>query len=298
MNEQVLEVTGNGDGRFVWWNAGPCDKAVMQKIFNGRKSTMLSCSTELPNLQTTLDELADNLNLKVRGQPIRIEPLKTGVRGFEVHRIVKGDEQNQHVFLFSARLTDTGTVELLEYDADNLPPGWANGIANYEQWLTDTWSNKEQVLPTKFSSDLLAELILTHLSGVRIKGGFFHVPESSVAEIESVSQTLKENTASNLDLCSLKAVLSDNPAAQRSILVNVATSVKARVDALNEDLARMSGRKMRSDGARARLAECESIKRVIEGYEQVLQAPLGSLRELVDSVESQISVATALSYSA
>lgn len=303
MISTTIDIGSGNNGRFIWWNAGPCDRKVMDEVLGGRKSNLMNRSTALANLKLTLESAVSSMRLKNRGQPIKFEGLKSGVRGFELYRVIKGETQNEHQFLFSVNLKDDDSLEFLEFDPDNLPTWFQNTsvVAQWEQVMTAEYRKLEWILPTKYASDVLSECLLTHLKAVRIKEGFYFVPDSSLPDIERISGVIEQkNTADGgrLGICSLGTKLSDNPSAQKSLLQSVVTSVKQRIDDLNAGIESLSTRKMRADGAKSRLDECQALRDLISEYSEVLGPPLLSLNKMVDGVEEAISVATALKYSA
>lgn len=299
MNTMTVDVGCGNNGRFIWWNPGPCNKSVMTEVVNGRKSSLMNRSTSLANLRLTLDEVITGLKLKNRGQPIKFEGLKSGVRGYELYRVIKGDTQNEHHFLFSVGLTEHETVEFLEFDPDNLPDGFSNVMGKAEKVMTNHYQKLESVLPTKYASDMLTEILMTHLRAVRIKEGFYFLPDSSLPELERISEVIRTKNGADggrLSICSLQTKLSDNPSAQLSVLESVASNVKERVADLHAGIEALSTRRMREDGAKSRLAEVQAIRDLISEYSEVLSKPLTALNDMVDGVEEAISIATALRY--
>lgn len=294
MTPTTLQIDGSGkDGMLVTWEPGqlPVDKA--QEAFNSVNAAALlpKSSTKPAALKTAFSALIDALNIKVRGMPVNITPLREDLIGFEAVRVQKGQVENEHEFVMSVVLEEdssgTASVKIAKFDS-----GIVGSVAvmqdQFEDRLTRVYLEELNYYPVGMISSALQRLVM-HLGGISLRkaGGAYFLPSDAMDTFNKVADQV-ENTGGKLRINTVCFPLKPTERSYRWVLESLDKEVNESLAEIEEELKGLGGSKQRSNGKETRLDHATAIDQKISSYESLLNVTLTHLHDAVNKVKCAV----------
>ena len=160
------------DGAITFWSLGTTSRQMVADLFE-----RLSFGDLTPDYQSDRQALKAAME-SIRSRHQRVESLKSPKHhGYELVDIERGEDSNFHIHNFSARVDDTGRVEVRGgwYDRDKLQALWAE--------------QKAKLTPSSVSRALVS--ILGRLDAVVLRGGLYWVPSRELPRWSEVAEGIE-----------------------------------------------------------------------------------------------------------
>ena len=293
MTPTTIQIDGSGkDGMFVTWDPGQLTVQDTLAAFQAAKAeSLLPKSSTKPNaLKTAFTALIDAMNIKVRGMPVHITPLREDLVGFEARRVQKGDVENDHEFLMSVVLEEPNgnpEVKVAKFDPGLLPQ-LAVLQDQIEDRLTRVYTEELTYYPVSMISSALQRLI-KHLGGISLRksGGAYFLPASGMEKFEAVATAL-EAAKGDLRINTVVFPLKPTERSYRWVLESLRQEVSDSLAEIEEELKDLGGKKQRSNGMETRLEHATRIDQKISQYESLLNVTLTDLHQAVTTVKNAV----------
>ena len=293
MISKAIELDGSGqDGMFVTWEPGQLLVEDARSAFRtANAEALLPKSSTKPNaLRTAFSAMLDSLNVKVRGMPIQITPLREDLVGFEARRVLKGDVENDPEFLISVVLEEDSNgarVKIAKFDA-NVLTQVALMQTQFEERLTRVYEEELNYYPVSMISSAMQRLIL-NLGGISLRqaGGSYFLPAKAAETFSKVADGL-EAPGGDLRVNTFTFPLKPGERSYRWVLDALRKEVNACLAEIQEELKDLGGRKQRSNGMETRLEHAVRIDKKISEYESLMNVTLTDLHEAVNVVKTAV----------
>lgn len=293
MTPQVIQIDGSGqDGMFVTWEPGQLLVDDAQAAFKAANAESLlpKSSTKPAALKASFSALIDALNVKSRGMPVHITPLREDLVGFEARRVQKGDVENDHEFLMSVVLEENNgnvAVKIAKFDP-MLLPNVSVLQAQVEERLAKVYLEELRYYPVGMISSALQRLVM-HLGGISLRqaGGAYFLPSQGMDRFNKVADAL-EVPGGKLRINTVCFPLKPTERSYRWVLDSLRKEVAESLSEIEEELKDLGGRKQRSNGMETRLEHATRIDQKISTYESLLNVTLTDLHEAVSTVKNAV----------
>lgn len=269
-------------GAIIWWRlngtvdheelcAAWADAGLPEKLTPSSPSAARA-------LTRAMNELQDRTHI--------VRPLPKG--GLALVQETADTEANDlgHAVLLTAELDANGDVKMLFKGEDP-----AGGMAlpdpsNIRKRLFSAFGKHRLALSTTDISEWLAVVVHKHLDAVslRDKGGIYFVPATSMEEWAKIVKVLRE--VSGHFIAEIPAMKSAEAVA--AILDAIEREAETEVARMMEELGDGALKKRALEG-RVRL--CQSLDAKVTSYEGLLGTHLDKLRERIEAVRAQMTVA-------
>ena len=293
MISKALELDGSGqDGMLVTWEPGQLLVTDAQAAFKAASAeSLLPKSSTKPNaLRTAFSAMIDALNIKVRGTPIHITPLREDLVGFEARRVLKGDVENDPEFALSVLLDEASgspVIKIAKHD-DNICPAVGLMKDSFEATLLEVYQQELLYYPVSMVSSALQRLI-KRLGGISLRraGGSYFLPSSSLTTFNKVADAL-EKPGCDLVFNTITFPIKPGERSYRWVLDSLRKEVEADLAEIQEELQDLGGRKQRSNGMETRLEHATRIDQKVSQYEGLLNVTLTDLHDAVNVVRTAV----------
>lgn len=294
MTPTTLQIDGSGkDGMLVTWEPGQLPVDVTQDAFAAvNAASMLPKSSTKPNaLKTAFSALIEALNIKVRGMPIHITPLREDLIGFEAVRVQKGQVENEHEFVMSVVLEEDSSgkaeVKIAKFE-QSIVGQVALLKSQFEDRLTQVYLEELTFYPVGMISSALQRLIMA-LGGISLRkaGGAYFLPSQAMDTFNQVADAL-ENTEGKLRINTVCFPLKPTERSYRWVLESLDKEVTESLAEIEEELKDLGGSKQRSNGKETRLEHASAIDQKISSYESLLNVTLTHLHDAVNKVKCAV----------
>jgi hypothetical protein len=294
MTPNTLQIDGSGkDGMLVTWEPGQLPVDMAQQAFTAVNAANLlpKSSTKPAALRTAFSALIEALNIKVRGMPINITPLREDLIGFEAVRVQKGQVENEHEFVMSVVLEEDSSgnaqVKIAKFDHSIAGPV-AVMQDQFEDRLTRVYLEELNFYPVGMISSALQRLIM-HLGGISLRkaGGAYFLPSSAMSTFETVADSL-EASQGKLRINTVTFPLRPTERSYRWVLESLDKEVNESLAEIEEELKDLGGSKQRTNGKETRLEHAASIDQKISSYESLLNVTLTHLHDAVNKVKCAV----------
>lgn len=293
MTPQSIQLDGSGkDGLIITWEPGQLLVTDAQNAFKAANAEALlpKSSTKPGAVRTAFSALLDALNIKVRGMPIQITPLREDLIGYEARRVLKGDVENDPEFVMSVVLEEDSNgarIKVAKHCPIILPQ---IGIlqSQIEDRLTKVYEEELQYYPVSMISSALQRLVM-HLGGISLRkaGGTYYLPGAAVNVFNMVADALESPTGKlRINTCCFPIVPSER--SYRWVLESLQAEVSGDLAEIEEDLKDLGGRKQRANGMESRLEHASKIDQKISQYESLLNVTLTDLHDAVQKVKTAV----------
>jgi hypothetical protein len=292
MTPTTLQIDGSGkDGMLVTWEPGQLPVDLAQQAFTSVNAANLlpKSSTKPAALKVAFNALIEALNIKVRGMPINITPLRDDLIGFEAVRVQKGQVENEHDFVMSVVLEEnSGNAEVKIAKFSSIVPMVGLLKDQFEDRLTRVYLEELNFYPVGMISSALQRLIL-HLGGISLRkaGGAYFLPDSGMATFNSVADAL-ENSQGKLQINTVCFPLKPTERSYRWVLESLDKEVTESLAEIEEELKQLGGSKQRANGKETRLEHASRIDQKISTYESLLNVTLTHLHDAVNQVKCAV----------
>lgn len=293
MISKALELDGSGqDGMLVTWEPGQLLVVDAQAAFKSANAeSMLPKSSTKPNaLRTAFSAMIDALNIKVRGTPIHITPLREDLVGFEARRVLKGDVENDPEFVLSVVLEENNgdaKVKIAKFD-DAICPMVGLMQDQFEERLLSVYQQELLYYPVSMVSSALQRLI-KRMGGISLRraGGSYFLPASSLATFDKVADAL-EKPGCDLQFNTVIFPIKPGERSYRWVLDSLRKEVETDLSEIQEELKDLGGRRQRSNGMETRLEHATRIDSKVSQYESLLNVTLTDLHDAVNVVKTAV----------
>jgi hypothetical protein len=285
---------GSGqDGMFLWWAPGSMRVGALREALSnvGLEHLAPKSSTIPAAMKEMLSGFIEAANLKVRGLPIDINPLRSDVKGFEAVQRHPGDTQNQHQFLISVVLDEvTAKVKIAQFN-----PSFFNFGGNQtavEDRMTAVFYGQLDWFPTPMVSSCISRVV-AHLGGIlcRKAGGVYFLPESAMSQFEPLADEL-ELAEGGVELTLTKFDLRPGERSYRLVAQSINAEIKETLASMEESLKLIG--KQRANGKESRTAALKLMADKIKKYEDILGITLTELRDAVIKVQGAVDAHAAI----
>ena len=287
---RTISVDGSGqDGMFVWWEPGPISVSDLQTAL-----TAAGCSAMMPKtsnapaaLKTTLSRFISAAKIKVRGNPIDINPLREDIRGFEAVKQDRGDTDNFHDFVMSV-VEESGSIKIAKYNPAYVPQ--VDVIRNeIERQLTASFQSELNWIPTSMATSCLGRVVL-HLGGIVVRkaGGIYFLPESASSRFEPLADAI-DRADGKLQVTITRFPLKPSERSYRLVLTSIREEIHRELMQIEEALANLGGRKQRSDAQSSRLIALDEMSAKVTRYESLLGVALQDVHDAVEKVKGAVA---------
>jgi hypothetical protein len=296
MTFQTVSVDGSGqDGAFVWWEPGKMRVKDLKDALDatGHKHLLPKASTVPAALRETLARFIAKAKIKVRGNPVDINPLREDVRGFEAVRQDRGDTENIHDFVISVVLDDSGQVRIAKHDSQYVPQ--ADIIKDQlEQAMTGMFHELLDWYPTTMVSGCLTRVIEA-MGGVlcRKAGGVYFLPEAAANRFEPLA-VVADKAEGNLSVVITKFPLKAGERSYKLVLESIRQEIKEALIEVEEGLRQLGSTKQRSNGQATRFATLDALKAKVSQYEALLGVTMNDMHDAVAKVKSAVAAHNAM----
>lgn len=225
---------------------------------------------------------------KVKHQPLKA--LRTQQpRTFEARRCVRGDEQNEHKFLFSASVEEDGTVKVLSTNGmmcvhDNYVSVTMGVVQNELQELV---RKQLTILPGPYVTGILCKgLKRWGCQALNDRGGLWFLPTEVVPLYRTWAEHLYP-TGCRFTHC--EVTVSHNPEFVEHLLDNLREEVVQGLNDITNDMLNAEGG-MQDRSIRIRLTKAESFLAKIAKYEGITGVTLDDLRTVAEQTKQALAV--------
>ena len=300
MNAVTIEVDGSAkDGVWVWWEPGRMGVVDLHfALHKAGLSHLTPKASTIPHaLKEAVTRFINGAKIKKYGCPIEVEPLRQSVKGVEAKRIVRGQEQNDHVHVMSAVVTTNDEVEIVSFDPSELP---FMGVANHKQLvqdqLTKTFKDLLNYYPTAMVSTCLSKCIIA-LGGTlcRKTGGVFFLPEDAAAKFEVLATEF--DRSSEAKIITTRFALRPGDRSYELVLSSLKEEVGSMLKEIEENLNEMTG-KARESGQATRRRTLDELNEKISRYESLMGVLMPDLHQAVASVREAVDYKSVMDMSA
>jgi hypothetical protein len=246
-------------------------------------------STIPASMKEMLGGFIEAANLKVRGLPIDINPLRSDVKGFEVVQRHPGDTENQHDFMLSVILDESvGRIKIAKFN-----PRYFNIGSNQqliEDKMTAVFFQQLDWYPTPMVSSCISRVV-AYLGGVlcRKAGGVYFLPESAMTQFEPLADEL-EKSQGGVELTITKFELRPGERSYRLVAQSLQAEIDEALVAIEEGLKTIG--RQRANGKESRTAALQAMADKIARYERILGVTLTGLRDAVTKVQGAVDAHT------
>ena len=296
MTFKTVSVDGSGqDGAFVWWEPGKMRVKELKEALDstGHSSLLPKTSTVPAALKETLSRFIAQAKIKVRGNPVDINPLREDVRGFEAVKQDRGDTENIHDFVMSIVLDDSGQVRIAKHNSQYVPQ--ADIIKDQlEQAMTGMFHESLDWYPTAMVSACLTRVIEA-MGGVlcRQAGGVYFLPESAANRFEPLA-AVADKAEGNLSVVITKFPLKAGERSYKLVLESIRQEISNALIEVEEGLRQLGSTKQRSNGQATRFATLDALKAKVTQYEGLLGVTMKDMHDAVAKVKSAVAAHNAM----
>lgn len=296
MNFQTVTVDGSGqDGMFVWWEPGKMRVADLEAALNaaGYGHLLPKASTVPAALKETLARFIEKAKIKVRGNPVDINPLREDIRGFEAVKQDRGDTENIHDFVMSIVLDDNSQVRIAKHNSQYVPQ--ADIIKDQlEQAMTGMFQEQLDWYPTSMVSGCLSRVIAC-MGGVlcRKAGGVYFLPEGAAEKFEPLAEAVDKSDG-QLSVVITKFPLKPGERSYKLVLESIRKEISDALIEVEEGLRQLGSAKQRSNGQATRLSTLDALKEKVSQYEALLGVTMKDMHDAVGKVKAAVSAHNAL----
>lgn len=303
MERIVQPTTGDHDGGIAMWTTGDCSRSHVQGVMDQfNRGHCVPGIDYLLSLKAAGDEVVNQSNLRITGQPILTQNLDRKSVGCEWVRKVPGEKRNSYVSLFSAGVIevskDTYVAKILDVNATSCPL-LAQNIVMLDLLLNGMFQKHTNLLQTTQLTTAMRRLVLQDYRGTKLKDGVYFLPAPCVPEYESICSGIEAHpTSARFTLFEYKLVPSSS--GLRAIMDGINEEITAGIKELMGELSEMqqNATKMRRDGLETRIARVQSFYDKVSYYEQMLGQAMPDLHQAISAAQSSIGVHQMLSMSA
>jgi len=287
-------VDGSGrDWAYVWFEPGKIKAADLSHTLSqaGLERLMPKKEAAENALRETLGIFIDASRIKVRGNPITLNPLRSDVRGFEAVRQQRGKTRNEHEFLISL-VEDQGSVTIGGYIID-IFPRLAGNIAATQAKLTEVYGNKLTWCPTHVATAVLSRCVeAVQGTACRKAGGVYAIPEGGIDTFEGLAHGIGL-AEGELEVVVTKFPVIPGDRAHRLILESIRKEAGDTAAEIESQITGMEG-KQRENGMLTRLRSLDEVEAKLTQYEELLGVTLEDMKEAVVRVRNAVSAKAAL----
>jgi hypothetical protein len=299
MNERVFQVDGSGeDGAFIWWEPGSVLIDDLREAYEkvNRVHLLPKTSNAASAIKDAFSAFIDACNIKVRGRPIKIEPLADNVLGCEAVQVERGEEENFREFVMSVAV-DKGIVRILKHNPQFVPQV-DNHKAQIEAAIQKVYDSKLNWWPTTQVSSAVARLI-DSLGGILVRqtGGNYFLPEAGLKDFIEVCDRI-EKSQTDLLFTVTKFPLKPNERSFRCVCDAVKRIAAERLAVVEESLKDLGTKKQRANGVASRTAECMEVKDMLDRYGSLLGVTFQDLKDAAQKVEDAVCAHAAMDFTA
>lgn len=225
---------------------------------------------------------------KVKHQPLRV--LRTQQpRTFEAVRCLRGDDKNEHKFLFSATVQDDGSISVLA--TNGLHEVRDNGCAVSEYILhsdvQELVRTQLTILPGPYVTGILCKgLKRWGCQALNDRGGLWFLPQEIVPLYRTWAEHLYP-TGCRFTHC--EVTVSHNPEFVEHLLDNLREEVVQGLNDITNDMMSADGG-MQDRSIRIRLAKAEAFLAKIAKYEGITGVTLDDLRTVAEQTKQALAV--------
>lgn len=295
-NVKTVEVDGSGqDGMFVWWEPGKMRVADLKAALTaaGISQLLPKASTVPSALRETLARFIEQAKVKVRGNPVDINPLREDVRGFEAVKQDRGDTENVHDFVVSIVLDDKDQVRIAKHNSQYLPQ--ADIIRDQlESLMTKMFYEQLDWYPTAMVSGCMARVIVA-MGGVlcRRAGGIYFLPEAAASKFEPLA-TVVDTSSGDVSVTITKFPLKAGERSYKLVLDSIRQEISDALIEVEEGLKELGSKKQRANGEASRLATLDALKAKVTQYEALLGVTMKDMHDAVATVKSAVAAHNAM----
>lgn len=305
MDRIVQSTTGTHDGGIALWTTGECNRQhVHDTLDKYGRAACLPAIDHLLSLKAAGDDLIDNCNLRVAGQPITLQNLDRKSVGFEAVRKIAGEKKNTYIPLFSAGVVKVSegvyTAQILDVNAAACPV-LAQNVGVMDVTLNQLYLKHCNALQPTQLTTAIRRLVVDVYRGTKLKnsGGVYFIPGEWESEYTAIATGIEAHpTSARFTLFEYKLVPSSSGV--RAIMEGIADEIMSGSQELAQEMADMASNatKMRRDGLETRLARIKQFYDKVSYYESLLGVAMPQLHQAISCAEQAIGVHSMLSMSA
>lgn len=286
-NNKTTEVDLNDDA-FVWCDSIDLKVDELRTGLDGVGLLHLApkSSTVIHALTETLSGFISASGIKVRGCPIRINPLRADVKGVEAVRLSKGDTTNDYEHVMSIVLDSNDHVQVAKFNSTYVPQVAAIQ-SKLEDKMTEVFRGQMDFYPAHMVSTCVARVAMA-LGGVLAKqsGGVYFLPSSVTPKFETFASAV--SVPITINKFAIKPGTTSYTCVVRAIKREISEAL-LEIEAGMQDLTTL-----RSDGMTSRLARLDVLKSKVKSYEAILGVAMTDLTDAVDKVSDAVSAFNAM----
>lgn len=305
MDRIIQPTTGDHDGGIVLWTTGECNRTFVKDTLDkyGRGNCLPNVD-HLMALKAGGDELIDNCNMRVPGQPITLQNLDRKSVGFEAVRKIPGEKKNTYVPLFSAGVVklpdETYQAQILDVNPA-VCPVLAQNVGVMDKTLDALYTKHTNALQPTQLTTAMRKLVVDVYRGTKLKdsGGVYFIPREWMDEYIAICTGIESHpTTARFTLFEYKLVPSSSGV--RAIMEGIAEEITQGSQELTREMAVMAenATKMRRDGLESRLSRIRQFYDKVSYYEELLGVAMPQLHQAISCAEQAIGVHSMLSLSA
>jgi hypothetical protein len=276
-------------GAVCCWDSCRCPRPVAEGAFKGvGQSDCLPKVNRLAAIHEAAKVVAKESDLCKEGMPnLKYFTLDRSSLGVGVYQEIRGKEENEYPFVFSAGVSDeTGEATILKASHLFTASRYAASTR-----LDGVYQNAAEFLTasdvTKGINRLLGK---SHAVGLRDNGSVFFIPGEFIERYNAVADALK---AGGPQLHCWVVDLSANERLLRTVHDNMIHEVVDRMTKRQADWSEFvtAGGKAQERGLQSRFDAMLEDARQIEFYEKFLATNLDALREALEQQQAMIGMA-------
>jgi len=289
-----VSVDGSGeDCCFVWWEPRAMRVADLRRALSNHGMVDLApkASTIPAAMKEMMSGFIEASNLKVRGMPIEINPLRHDVKGFDAVRRFPGDVTNRFEHLISV-LFDEGTNRIRIVSHNKAYFSFGGNESIIENKMTEVFFQQLDWYPASMVSNCVSR-VAQHMGGTlcRKAGGVWFLPQLAVNRFEPLADEL-EGCEGGVTITITKFDLKPGERSYRLVAESIKSEINEALTQM-EDTLKNIGRQ-RSNGVASRTTALEEMAEKIKRYESILGQPLNDLRSAVAKVQAAVDANAAI----
>jgi len=286
-NSKTTEVDLNDDA-FVW-----CDSIDMKvdELRTGLDGVGLlhlapKASTVNHALTETLSGFISASGIKVRGCPIRFNPLRMDVKGVKAVRLTRGETSNEHEHVMSIVLDANDHVQVAKFNTTYVPQVAAIQ-SKLEDKMTEVFREQMDFYPAHMVSTCVSRVAMG-LGGVLAKqsGGVYFLPSAVTPKFEQFASAVSVPITIN------KFAIKPGTTSYSCVARAIRREINEALTEIEEGMQDLSS--LRANGMTSRLARLDELKAKVKSYEAILGVAMTDLTGAVDKVSDAVSAFNAM----
>lgn len=239
-------------------------------------------------LRTAMEDVARQLFGRRRHEPLSIVQTSQPCT-FECVRIVRGNTDNEHRFLFSASVDSAGVVTVLRPSGTHIDDDTRTVyVPLLSSDLQHAVHKQLTILPGPTVTRVLASgLSSWGCQSLHDRGGLWFLPSHRVAAYEAWSEVFRQNTSCRFVLARLD--VSHNPAFVEHLANEVRADVLSGIHEITQDMLNAQGG-MQDRSIRLRMEKAQEFLRKIEQYEAITDVTMQDMRDAIEKTKQALSI--------